>query len=408
MVVGERGDGHRRAEQQVVPGEPLRPAGAYTRTLLLRAQPSAVRARHRVAHLVGQARRDRREDHPREQRVLLVEGDRRVRVVDPRAGVGERVGGGAQQRAVLRVDGARGVVEPGADAQAGQRREVGLRQVEVPRDRALGFRPGEYTEQQIEIARAAGDGPEHVDVGVGGTAAHVVEVAALRDHAEARLEAEHAAAVRRDAHGAADVGAHLEAGEPCCDRRRRATRRPARGAGDVPWVVGLAEEIVEGLEVTRPTRHVRLAEHDRPRRLQARHRGRVGGGYVVGQFGRTAGGADPLDLDRVLDRDRQPVERAHRVAPGERGVGRVGEHPGPLDVERHRRIDRRVQALDPGEIPVEQLPARHLLVAHRGSETVGRGEQQFVVGHPRILPVLALLRAAMGAPKSAKTSRHVT
>ena len=60
-------------------------------------------------------------------------------------------------------------------------------------------------------------------------AAHVVEVPALRDHAEAGLEPEHAAAVRRDAHRAADVGAELEAGEAGGDRGRRATRRSADG-----------------------------------------------------------------------------------------------------------------------------------------------------------------------------------
>ena len=103
----------------------------------------------------------------------------------------------------------------------------------------------------VEVVGTAGDRSEHVDVGVGRPAADVIEVAALGHDAVARLEPEHAAAVRRDAHRAADVGAELEAGEARRDRGGRSAGRPAGDAFEVPRVVRRAEDLVVGLEVAR-------------------------------------------------------------------------------------------------------------------------------------------------------------
>ena len=105
----------------------------------------------------------------------------------------------------------------------------GRRQLDAPRRPARRLRPGEHGQQQLEVAGAAGHRPEHVDVGVGRPAADAVEVAALGHDAVARLEAERAAAVRRHAHRAADVGAELERRQPGRHRRRRTA---GRAAGD--------------------------------------------------------------------------------------------------------------------------------------------------------------------------------
>ena len=63
-------------------------------------------------------------------------------------------------------------------------------ELDLPRVGALGLGTGEHTEQQVEVVGAARDRAEHVDVDVGRAAADVRQVAALRDHAEARLQAE--------------------------------------------------------------------------------------------------------------------------------------------------------------------------------------------------------------------------
>ena len=52
--------------------------------------------------------------------IIFPKSTGRMRVLDLGAGVGERVRGAAQQAAVLRVDGARVVVEPRRDPEPGQ------------------------------------------------------------------------------------------------------------------------------------------------------------------------------------------------------------------------------------------------------------------------------------------------
>ena len=160
------------------------------------------------------------------------EVDRRVGVLDLGARVGQASAAAPSSARYSRVD------------RAGGRRRTTCRCGSRPSDcashagssrrhaaRAVGLGPGEHAEQQVEVVGAARDRTEHVDVGVGRAAADVVEVAALRHHAEARLQPEHAAAVRRDADRAADVGAELEAGEAGGDRGRGTARRATRGCG---------------------------------------------------------------------------------------------------------------------------------------------------------------------------------
>ncbi len=170
----------------------------------------------------------------------------------------------------------------------------------------------------------------------------------------------------RDANRSADVGADLERGEPGRDRGRRTTRRPAGHVVDVPRVVRRPEELVVGLVVAGPTGDVGLAEHDGAGVLQPRDGRCVLRGDVVGELDRAARRADALDLDRVLDRDREPVERSAPLAAYGLGVGAVRLGPGPIEVERHHRVDGAVQPVDARCEELQQLPARDLAVADRG------------------------------------------
>ena len=212
------------------PVEPLRPRAAQRGALLLGAEParganptSASALRRRRGSARSPARSSRRTG--RAARRSRPAGRRR-RPWRPRR---RAVGRGAQEPAVLRrrsaTRGRRTRRRRGSRRAASASRAAAARAATRRRARA---RAGEHAEQQVEVVGAARDRAEHVDVGVGRAAADVVEVAALRDHAEARLEPEHAAAVRRDAHRAADVGAELEAGEAGRDRGGRAARRAAR------------------------------------------------------------------------------------------------------------------------------------------------------------------------------------
>ena len=211
--------------------------------------------------------------------------------------------------------GARGVVEPGADAEAVERPDVARRQLEAPRDRALRLGRREHPSSRSRSSALRAIGPNTL------MSASVVPPPTWSRYprcgidAEARLQPEHAAAVRRDAHRAADVGAELEAGEPGGDRGRRAARRATGDAVDVPRVVRGAEDLVEGLRC-RPTTAAAfvLPNTIAPAALSRATAGASSRGHVVGQLDGAAGRADALGLDRVLDRDRQAVERAELVA----------------------------------------------------------------------------------------------
>ena len=69
--------------------------------------------------------------------------------------------------------------------------------------------------------------------------------------------------------------------------------------------------------------------------------------------------------ERVLDCDREAVERAGRLATGDDRVGSVCLGQRALGVQRHHGVDRRVELLDPAQIQLEQLPAGNLAPGQR-------------------------------------------
>ena len=129
---------------------------------------------------------------------------------------------------------------------------------------------------------------------------------------------------------------------------------------EVPGVVGGAEEVVVGLGVARELGQVRLAEDDRAGGAQAGDGVRVAYGDVVGERRRAGGRADAGGLEAVLDGDRQSVQRAGRLAPCQRAIGRDRVGEGALGVEGHHRVQRGVVALDPAEVALEEFAAGEL------------------------------------------------
>ena len=96
---------------------------------------------------------------------------------------------------------------------------------------------------------------------------------------------------------------------------------PPAGPLEVVGVARDAEDGVEGLRAGAELRRVRLADDDRARAAQPLDDQRVRVGHVVAVDRRAVGRAQPRRVDEVLDRDRQPVQRAERVAARERRVG---------------------------------------------------------------------------------------
>ena len=230
---GNAGDGHHREQQQVVTGEPVAPsvrrsaARSSSARSQVRCEPDAASAASsgRLGDIAGTIMRTKRS-------CCSAELDRRAFVVD--AGHQHRRGG--------RRRGAAGRGIPCRPDDAGSSSQVPMRKSRsevtslggsssrhaVARS---GSGPASTVEQKVEVVGAARDRAEHVDVDIGRAAADVVEVAPLRDHAEARLQSEHAAAVRWATHRTADVGAQLEAGEAGRDRGRGPARRSAHRDG---------------------------------------------------------------------------------------------------------------------------------------------------------------------------------
>ena len=263
--------------------------------------------------------------------------------VDGDAGRLQRSGGRADHVEHLLVDRAERIVQPGGDA---QRTHVVRSWGEIDRPRLFA---GEDAEQEFEILGGAGDRSHDVDVGLGGAAQLVVEIASAGDDAVAGLVAEDAAEGGGEADGAADVGADLERGEPGRDGGSGAPGRAAGHAILVPGIDRGAKDFVERLGVARPTGEIGFA-HDNGAGLFDRRHGRgVALRDVIRQLGRPAGRAHALGFERVLDRDGQTVQRSQLLAGRDGGIGGGCSAACPFDVLSNDRVEFRVDALRTGE-----------------------------------------------------------
>ncbi len=152
-----------------------------------------------------------------------------------------------------------------------------------------------------------------------------------RDPPPARLEADDAAARRRQADRAARVGPDPDVAEPGGERRRVAPRRPAGGPAGQARVLHGAVPVVLARHPPGELVQVRLADDDRPRGDEPLHRrGRLHG-HMVGVDLRAVGRADPGGVDQVLDEQPPPVQRA--------GPRRRGLHLGDDRVVRIAHLE---------------------------------------------------------------------
>ena len=132
----------------------------------------------------------------------------------------------------------------------------------------------------------------------------------------------------------------------------------------------------------RELRQIRLAVDDRAGRTQPRHDGRVLRRHVPAVGPAPARRPDPARLDRVLDRDRETVQWAKRVAAGTCRVRSACLASGPLGCEGDDASDRAVEPFDSIEVELEQLEGADLPRAKRPYE-----RRRALVGEGVVEPV---------------------
>ena len=172
--------------------------------------------------------------------------------------------------------------------------------------------------------------------------------------------------------------------EPAAPRGRRAARRSARHAVEVPRVVGRAEDLVVGLEVaatsaarwscrtrSRPRRgRLATGAHRRSARGRSAHRAAGGPHALRPRY------ASLIVIGRPCS---GPSRRPRR-----RVVGRPCRFLAPLEVERDDRVDRRVQPFDPRRRSGRAAPG--WTAPSCGSLRLsGGGPERRIISHPGIL-----------------------
>ena len=81
------------------------------------------------------------------------------------------------------------------------------------------------------------------------------------------------------------------------------------------------------------------------------------------------------------------MQRADVGARDERVVGRRGRPAGTVGIERHDRVEGRVEPVDPVEVGVQELDGRQLALPEQGRQLGRRAQAQIVVGHGHRLSV---------------------
>ncbi len=150
--------------------------------------------------------------------------------------------------------------------------------------------------------------------------------------------------------------------------RPTSRRRPF----DVPWVARGAEGDRLGERPDRQLRHVRLAEHDRPRVAQPPHHLGVLAARAAVRRG-APGGRLTADVDVVLDRDRHAEHQA-LVARAAARVGLVGLGQRALGEHDPPGVQLRVEPGDPVEVGLHQLARRHVAGGDKTGLLGGSGE----------------------------------
>ncbi len=185
------------------------------------------------------------------------------------------------------------------------------------------------------------------------------------------LRPDDAAAGGGNADRAAAIGAERERPHAGRDRHRRAAAEPPQVWA---WLSGIerpAEERAFGEGLVAELRRGRLADQDRRRRPgRARPRPHRRVGHGIGEERRALRGRDALGIGQVLDRERDAVQRAQRLAGHQLRLGDLGFGAGAFGADRHEGVQFGL-LLDAGERRFDRLDGRDGPGPDRGSEIDG-------------------------------------
>ena len=207
------------------------------------------------------------------------------------------------------------------DPQAAQLDRRGVAERHRRRAAVAPVRPGEHAEEQRDVGDRAGQRPDlRARVTERADLPEVVEHAGDRHAPRGRLDRRQPAEVGGQAHAGARVRAHAAWRAARRDRGRLAAAAAARRALEVPRVVRAPVHLVVGFDAAAVDRAVGLPEQDRARAAQPRHRRRVAVGHHADALRRADRHLHPRRRQVVLGGERHAVQRAARLAAGERGV----------------------------------------------------------------------------------------
>ena len=230
------------------------------------------------------------------------------------------------------------------------------------------IRTGERDERGPEVVQGAGERPGRVHQ----VERHPTQLGVERldvGHAARRwAQADRRRRSLRDANRPAVVGAEAERGHPGRHRRRVPTGRAAGREARVAGISSGAVEVVDGVPADLEVGLVALADDERARVEQPlNHRG-IAGRAPVGI------GADPLrvqhpfDVEVILDRDRNAVERQCRARLVV-SVRRLGGRERRVTVDAlDDGVHEPVDGVDPVEVRFQHLPPADLARADTADE----------------------------------------
>jgi hypothetical protein len=187
----------------------------------------------------------------------------------------------------------------------------------------------------------------------------------------ARAEADHPGPGRGGAERAARVRPLGQRHHGARQRRRRAAGRSPRRSRGIERVGGRPVDPVGGVGARAEFRRVGLAQDDRPGLTQTGDLAVVGVGHMVLEQKRAVGRADALDVDQVLDADRQAEQFGLFCGRRQPLFLFPGHGQGTFFIKRHEGVDRAVHGADAFEAAFHKFHRRQLSRPDQGAQVDG-------------------------------------
>ena len=164
---------------------------------------------------------------------------------------------------------------------------------------------------------------------------------------------------------AAEIGPLRQRSDAGRHRHRPAASRATACSSGIPWVDGLAVELVVGEPAPGEFRCVAAANRNRAGPAQVGHRGAVMFGDHIGKGGDPARRGAALVIGIDLCRERNTVQRPDFVAFGQCTVGALGGPACFVGQGFDDRVQPRIDGFEPRQAGLDCLLARHRACADR-------------------------------------------